>query len=127
MPGIIIPPATLPGSPAEGTVAIDSADGNKLKSYSGGAWQVAPGTPIAVGADRALTNADNGANLICSGTRVLTVNTGLLAGFGCSIKGTVSFAGTATVTDVRTTGATNPWCALCATGTNTYDVVGSKA
>jgi hypothetical protein len=84
------------------------------------------GVPSAEAGDRALTNADNAKNLICSGTRIFTVNTGLVAGFGCSFKGTVSFTGTATVTDVRTTGATNPWCALCATGTDTYDIVGSK-
>jgi hypothetical protein len=85
------------------------------------------GKVSAEGADRTLVNEDNGKNLICTGTRIFTVNTGLQSGFGCSFKGTVSFTGTATVTDVRTTGATNPWCALCATGINTYDVVGSKA
>jgi len=88
---------------------------------------VVSGVPSAEGSDRALTNTDNGKNLICAGTRIFTVNTGLISGFGCSFKGTVSFTGTATVTDVRTTGAVNPWCALCATGTDTYDIVGSKA
>ena len=38
-----------------------------------------------------------------------------------------SFDGTATVTDVRTTGAANPWCALVQTGADTYDAVGGKA
>jgi hypothetical protein len=85
------------------------------------------GVPAAEAGDRTLTDADNGKNLICSGSRTFTVNTGLYPGFGCSFKGTVAFTGTATVTDVRTTGATNPWCALCATGTDTYDIVGSKA
>ncbi len=85
------------------------------------------GVSSAESGNRALTNADNGKNLICTGSLTFTVNTGLQTDFGCSFKGTVAFAGTATVTDVRTTGATNPWCALCATGVNTYDVVGSKA
>jgi hypothetical protein len=85
------------------------------------------GIPSAEGADRALTNADSTKNLICAGSRTFTVNTGLQPGFGCSFKGTVAFTGTATVTDVRTTGATNPWCALVARGTDTYDIVGSKA
>lgn len=85
------------------------------------------GVPSGEAGDRTLTNADNAKNLICTGSRTFTVNTGLVAGFGCSFKGTVAFAGTATITDVRTTGAANPWCALCATGTDTYDIVGSKA
>lgn len=85
------------------------------------------GVPSAEASNRTLTDSDNSKNLICSGTRVFTVNTGLVSGFGCSFKGTVSFTGTATVTDVRTTGATNPWCELRQTGTDTYDIVGSKA
>ena len=76
---------------------------------------------------RALTEADNGQTLVCASSQTATVNTGLPNGFGCAFKGTILFAGTATVTDVRTTGATNPWCALTATGTDTYDVVGTKA
>lgn len=76
---------------------------------------------------RALTDLDNTNILICATAQVATVNTGLVSGFGCSFKGAVSFAGTATVTDVRTTGATNPWCALIQTGTNTYDCVGGTA
>lgn len=76
---------------------------------------------------RALAAADNGKNLVCGSAQVATVNTGLASGFGCVFKGIITFAGTATVTDVRTTGATNPWCALCQTGTDTYDCVGTKA
>lgn len=76
---------------------------------------------------RTLIAADNGATLICATAQTATVNTGLPTGFGCAFKGAVSFAGTATVTDVRTTGATNPWCSLVQTGADTYDAVGSKA
>lgn len=84
------------------------------------------GVPSSEASNRALTDADNGKNLICTGSLTITVNTGLVSGFGCSFKGTVAFTGSATVTDVRTSGATNPWCAICATGTDTYDIVGSK-
>lgn len=35
--------ASLPGSPTTGTVAVDSADGNKLKWWNGSAWQLAGG------------------------------------------------------------------------------------
>ena len=76
---------------------------------------------------RALTDSDNGQTRVCASAQVATVNTGLPNGFGCAFKGAISFDGTATVTDVRTTGATNPWCGLVNTGTNNYDVVGTKA
>jgi hypothetical protein len=50
------------------------------------------------------------------------------SGFGCGFKGTIAFTATGTtVNDVRTTGAANPWCSLIQIGTDTYDVVGSKA
>lgn len=84
------------------------------------------GTPGAF-ANRALVNGDNGHNLTCSAARVATVNTGLQTGFGCSFKGIITFAGSATVNDVRTTGAANPWCALLQTDVDVYDCVGGKA
>jgi len=77
---------------------------------------------------RALAASDNGATLICSSAQTATVGAGLGAGFGCAFKGAVSFTGSgATVNDVRTTGAANPWCSLVQTGTDTYDIVGGKA
>lgn len=84
------------------------------------------GVPSAF-TSRALTNADDGDTLICGSSQTATVNTGLASGFGCMFKGTIAFDGTATVTDVRVTGSSNPWCALVQTGTDTYDVVGGKA
>jgi hypothetical protein len=87
---------------------------------------VISGVPSAF-TSRALANTDNGQTLICATSQTATVNTGLISGFGCAFKGTIAFTGSATVADVRTTGATNPWCALVQTGTNTYDAVGSKA
>ena len=87
---------------------------------------VAPKAPATFTA-RALTNADDGANLICASAQIATVNTGLVSGFGCAFKGTVTFVGSDTVTDVRTTGSANPWCSLVQTAANGYDVVGTKA
>jgi hypothetical protein len=96
-----------------------------LSDYGGAVAQTS-GLPSTF-TSRALTDSDKGNNLICASAQVATVNTGLAGGFSCNFKGVITFAGTATVTDVRTTGATNPWCTLMATGTNTYDVVGTKA
>lgn len=105
------------------------------KTVTGGVGILADG--VQVGGDasphdfttRTLTAADNGLTLICSSSQTVTVNTGMAAGFGMVFKGTISFtAGSGvTITDVRTTGSANPWCALMQTGVNTYDVVGTKA
>lgn len=89
--------------------------------------------PLAEAANRSLTVYDAGANLICAGSLTFVVPSGLGPGFGVSAKGTVAFVGGAgvTVTDVRTTGATDPWCSLCRTsnepGAEAFDVVGTKA
>jgi len=85
-----------------------------------------PKAPAAF-TSRALTNADDGSSLVCASAQVATVNTGLVAGFGCAFKGVVTFSGSATVTDVRATGSANPWCSLVQTAANVYDVVGTKA
>lgn len=117
----ILPPSALNGVRlAPGGTALVSGDGTEIPIGSSG------GVPSAF-TSRALTDSDNGDVLVCGSSQTATVNTGLTSGFGCSFKGTIAFDGTATVTDVRTTGASNPWCALVQTGTDTYDVVGSKA
>ena len=86
----------------------------------------AAGTPTQETVDRALTINDDTNTLVCTGSRIFTVNAGLGVGFGVAAKGTCSFApGTAIVTDVRVAGVPNPWCALVQTGVDTYDVVGS--
>lgn len=84
------------------------------------------GIPLPYNAAHILGALDNGNTLILTGTPLLTINTGLASGFGCAIKGDFTYGGTATVTDVRESGAINPWCALVQTGTNTYDLVGNK-
>lgn len=78
---------------------------------------------------RALTSADNGAVLVCGSSQTATVPPGMATGFGCAFKGTSVFTSGqgVTVTDVRTTGATNPWCALVQTAADVYDIVGTKA
>jgi hypothetical protein len=81
-------------------------------------------TPLSIGTT--LTDSHNGSTLILTSTPLLTINTGLPSGFGCAIKGSFTYTGTATVADVRNTGVTNPWCALIQTGTDTYDLVGGK-
>lgn len=105
---------------AAGAVVRAAADRLSWASVSG------DGVPAAF-TSRALTAADDGYTLVCASSQTATVNTGLASGFGCAFKGAISFAGTATVTDVRTAGAANPWCALVQTGADTYDAVGSKA
>lgn len=91
--------------------------------------QVSGGGIPSAFTSRTLTSADNGASLVAAGAAVATVNTGLPTGFGCAFygAGAVTFAGTATVTDYRTTGASNPSCALVQLGTDTYSVYGTKA
>lgn len=123
-----------PGPPGESRSG--GGGGGRIVTYNSDGTINIAGQPVPIGGSlgvpfaftsRALTDSDNGDNLICSTSQTATVNTGLISGFGCAFKGAISFNGTATVTDVRTTGASNPWCALMQTGANTYDVVGSKA
>lgn len=88
-----------------------------------------PITTIGTTGNQTLTAAQNNQVIPTSGASVITVNTGLGVGFGCAFvgAGVVTFAGSATVTDKRTTGATNPACSLVPTGTDVYSVIGSKA
>lgn len=104
-----------------------------------GAWQLLPFsddakepvTTVGTTGNQTLTSAQNNQVIPTSTASVITVNTGLLpaGGFGCAFvgAGVVTFAGSATVTDKRTTGATNPACSLVPTGTDVYSVIGSKA
>lgn len=87
------------------------------------------GPDAALGATYTAIEADDGKIWPTPVNCVVTVNTGLPTGFGQGFSGAgvVSFAGTATVTDKRTTGATNPVCSLVNIGTNTYEIWGTKA
>lgn len=115
-------------------VDLSNPVNGKVDPVTGGVGIIGPngkqiggdGSPHAF-TSRELTDADNGLIHICASAQVATVNIGRVAGFVPFFKGPISFNGTATVTDVRTTGAANPWCALTQTGVDTYDVVGTKA
>ena len=97
---------------------------------SEGIEALASGEPVAQATSRLLSAEDNGKTLVLTGTPLLTIDMGLPVGFGCAIKGDFTYAVTspaaATVTDVRDAGAVSPWCAVVQTGTDTYDLVGSK-
>jgi len=91
---------------------------------------IATGLPGGtLGATYTAIDADDGRVLLTPVTCTVTVNTGRVAGFSQIYvgAGVVSFAGTATVTDKRTTGAADPCCGLLCIGVDTYEVRGSKA
>lgn len=98
--------------------------GGNPGTWRSGASVLGVGIPVAFTTDRALCCKDNGKTFVCTGARTVTINTGLPTGFGCCFKGDISFAGTATVNDLRVPGV-NQWCALVQIGVDTYDVVGS--
>lgn len=80
-------------------------------------------------ATRTLRNTDCDRVLIPSdNAQTATIPSGLVLGFGCAFNNniTISAGSGVTLTDKRSTGATNPTCAIVCTGTNTYEVWGSK-
>lgn len=89
---------------------------------------VVPGTAMTT---RTTTDADDAGIFTTASAATVTVHSGAKTSFGFYISGAgaVTFAGASgvTVTDKRTTGATNPSCALVQIGTNAYEVIGSKA
>lgn len=118
-------PASAISPAAAGTGAVGSAVTYARQDHT---HPVSGGVPVPVSGATTLANlAHNGNDLICTGTPALTVNTGLMAGFGCGIKGTFTTTGTATVTDLRATTGT-AWCSLVQTAADgsTYDLVGTK-
>lgn len=121
------PSAILQELLALGVIRI-AADNTTLILPDNSAVTSAPTPGPSAFTTRALLAADNGATLICATSQTATVNSGLAAGFGVAVKGTISFtAGSGvTVTDVRTSGSSAPWCALTQTATDVYDIVGNK-
>lgn len=86
----------------------------------------ATGTPSAF-ESRALTNADNGNTLVPSNTsQTVTLNTGLIAGFGCFVANHAVVDGTASITDRRATVTVNPSFAIVQVGVDAYHLIGSK-
>lgn len=78
------------------------------------------GKVVAVSTNRTLTAADYGATLVCSGTPLITVNTGLPAGFGCTLEGTYTVGGSATIGG---TPPTSGFSKIVQDGTNAYKIV----
>jgi hypothetical protein len=80
---------------------------------------------------RNTTDADDAGVFTTASAITVTIHSGAKAGFGFYISGagvvTVAGAGGVTVTDKRTTGATNPVAAVVRIGANAYEVIGSKA
>ena len=107
------------------TEALSAAQGKVLQD--GKAPRGGPGA--ALGATYTSVDADDGKIWPTPVNVAVTVNTGLIAGFGQGFSGAgvVSFTGTATVADKRTPGAANPVCSLVNIGLNTYEIWGTKA
>lgn len=130
----VIPPATtiVNNLTAGGTTSALSAEQGKMLKTSVDAkvdrTSVVPGTAMTT---RTTTDADDGGVFTASSAVTVTVHSGAKTGFGFYISGAgaVTFADASgvTVTDKRTTGATNPSCALVQIGTNAYEVIGAKA
>lgn len=80
---------------------------------------------------RTTTDADDAGVFTAGSAVTVTIHSGAKAGFGFYVSGagavTATGAGGVTVTDKRTTGATNPVAALVQVGANAYEVIGSKA
>ena len=106
------------------TSALSAAQGKVLQDTK--APRGGPGA--ALGATYTAVDADDGKIWPTPVDCAITVNTGLIAGFGQGFSGAgvVSFTGTATVADKRTPGATDPVCSLVNIGTNTYEAWGTK-
>ena len=111
------------------TSALSAAQGKVLQD--GKAPRGGPGA--ALGATYTAVDADDGKIWPTPVNCAVTVNAGLIAGFGQGFTGAgvVSFVAGAGVTfpadyDKRTTGATNPVCSLVNIGTNTYEIWGTK-
>jgi hypothetical protein len=80
---------------------------------------------------RNTTDADDAGVFTTASAITVTIHSGAKAGFGFYVSGagvvTVAGAGGVTVTEKRTTGATNPVAAVVQVGANAYEVIGSKA
>lgn len=78
---------------------------------------------------RTLHNRDNEKTLLpIDASQTATIPVTLAEGFGCAFNNNVTIAvdSGVTITDKRTTGATNPTCAIINVGNNIYEIWGSK-
>lgn len=124
--GTTLPAAQVSDSTAAGRAVLTAATAGDQRAAMGLPRML--GVPVAVGGATTLSAASHdGAVLHCTGTPTLTINTGLGASFSVDIRGAVAFAGSATLTDERTAGATYPFASLVPTATaDSYVLVGSK-
>jgi hypothetical protein len=122
---------TTLGAAIDGITVVNNGD--MLVCFTAGTYTLVPANnivpPRTEGATVTLAALDNAGISATPVNCVVTVNTGLGAGFGRGFvgAGVVTFNGTATVVDHRTTGATNPACALTCIAADSYYVIGSKA
>lgn len=109
------PPSTVAGR--TGAVVLAPADISGL------------GIPTAMSTGHSFVNADNGNHVIASSNPNYVLNTGLVPGWGVSVRGAFTYTGTATVTDIRTTTG-NALAFFMQTSTDgsgsTYDLGGTK-
>lgn len=113
------------GSTVTGTAAI----GQRLIGTGAGTseWR-SIGAPSAF-TSRTLTAADDSQVLVAASAATVTINTGLPLGFQTAIigAGALTFAGTATLSDRRVSGAANPGCVVMQIAADSYAVYGRSA
>lgn len=126
-------PSTTISPAASGTGAVGTGTTYARNDH---VHPVGGGVPTTVATGHTFANADNGESAVASGTPAWSLSTGLMAGWGISVKGAFTLtAGAgllsigAGVTDLRTTTGT-AWCCIQQTDTAgtglTYDLVGTK-
>jgi len=116
------------GTAIDGITSVRPGD-QLVWSTSLSKWLRYAGTPITVqvSGPLTLTDAYNDCLLVCSSSPTITLNTGLMSGFGCQLKNNWTPAGTATFTDdQRITGNSNGPSTIIQTSTDTYSLIGSK-
>src|ERR1700757_1409537 len=128
--GTFASPAALQTAyPAASNAACIALVNSVIYTSNGTSWLTKAAIPTAISTGTTLLDTYDCANLVCTSTPALTINSGLKNGFGCSIKGAFTTAGTATITDLRATTGTAFCCLVqsdtAGTGT-TYDLVGTK-
>lgn len=115
--------AALPAAQKAAVNGVGSLDAGGHQPVT----QLGTGVPGAQATGHVFANTDNTANVLASGTPNYVLNTGLMPGWGVSIKGAFTLSGSATTTDLRsTTGVAI--CSLMQTAADgsAYDLVGTK-
>lgn len=116
------------GTPIDGVTAVRPGD-QMIWSVSLSKWVRYAGTPITIQISGATTlnDAHNDCLLVNSGSPAITINTGLMAGFGCQLINNWSPTGSATFSnDQRITGNSSGPSTIEQTTTDVYALIGSK-